>query len=390
MAAKRDYYEVLGVERSSSFEEIKVAYRNLAKKYHPDLNPGDPEAEQRFKEAAEAYEVLSDREKRQRYDRFGHAGLQGAGVHDFRNATTDDVMSMFGEIFGSSLFGDLFRHAARGGATGPRRGQDLLARVELTLEEAVRGVTKTLELRRSEICPDCRGTGARRGSKPVVCHYCGGRGQVVHSRGFFQVATTCLSCKGKGQRIADPCPTCRGSGRVVVPTTVTIPLPPGVDSGEWYRVPRQGEVGDLGGERGDLRVQVHVKPHPFFERDGLNLVTQVPISFAQAALGADLQVPTLDGAQTLTIPRGTQSGEVFRIKGQGVPERGGRTRGDLLVEVVVEIPRELNPRQEELIRELAELEHENVSPRRKSFLEKVRDFFSAESSGSPSPPEDRP
>ena len=262
--------------------------------------------------------------------------------------------------------------------------------MELSLEEAVRGVSKTLELRRSETCPDCQGSGARRGTKPTVCNYCGGRGQVIHSRGFFQVAATCPSCKGNGQRITDPCGTCRGSGRVVAPASVTIPLPPGVDSGEWYRIPRQGEVGDPGGERGDLRVQIHVKPHPFFERDGINLATQVPISFAQAALGADLQVPTLDGAQTLTIPRGTQSGEVFRLKGQGVPERGGRTRGDLLVEVVVEIPRELNERQEELIRELAELEHENVSPRRKSFLEKVRDFFYVEAADAPSPPEASP
>lgn len=377
MATKRDYYEVLGVERTATVEEIKGAYRVMAKRYHPDRNPGDAEAELRFKEAAEAYEVLSDQDKRTRYDRHGHAGLEGAGVHDFRNASAADVFSMFGEIFGSSLFEDFLRPAGAG--RGPRRGADVVTRLDITLEEAVRGVTKPIEVRRAEICEDCRGSGARKGSKPVVCSYCGGRGQVVHSRGFFQVAATCQSCGGDGVRVNDPCATCRGSGHVSVASTLNVDVPAGVDTGMWLQYRRQGDAGDLGADRGDLRIQVHVKPHPFFSRQGLDLHTQVPIGFPQAALGGEINVPTLDATEKLQIHPGTQSGEIFRLKGRGVPDyKSQRGRGDLLVEIVVEIPRELTPRQEELIRELAELDHEHVSPRRKSFLEKLRDFFTTE------------
>ncbi len=369
---KRDYYEVLGVSRSATVEEIKKCYRQLALKNHPDRNPGDAEAETRFKEAAEAYEVLSDSDKRARYDRFGHAGLNGSGMHDFRNA--EDVFSAFSEIFGGGLFGDMFQQRRR----GPRAGLDIQMRLEIEMIEAARGTTRPVEVRRSEICDDCGGTGAKKGTKPVTCDYCRGRGQVVQSRGFFQVATTCPACGGEGSRITDPCGTCRGAGRV--PQTVTLPLsiPPGIDSGMWIQVRNQGEPGDPGAPRGNLRIQILVRPHTFFERKGNDLFCQVPISFPQAALGAEIEVPTLDGTERLAVPRGTQSGEILKLKGRGMPDVNGRGRGDELVEVVVETPRHLSPRQEELLRELAEYEHENVSARRKGFFEKLRDYFTEE------------
>src|SRR4051812_46138689 len=375
MATKRDYYEVLGIKRDASPEEIKRAYRQLALKNHPDKNPGDPEAEQRFKEGAEAYEVLSDQAKRQRYDRYGHAGLEGAGVHDFRNA--EDIMSTFGDIFGGGLFGDLFGQRQR----GPRAGQDLLYKLEIELVEAARGTSKSIDVTRQEFCADCRGSGAKKGTVATTCNYCGGQGQVVQSRGFFQVATTCPSCGGEGVRVTDPCPSCRGTGRIAQVAHLKVDVPPGVESGMTLQLRGQGEPGDPGAPRGNLRIQILVRKHPFFERNRNDLICQVPISFPQAALGAEIQVPTLDGPDRLHVPKGTQSGDVLRIKGRGMPDIGGRSRGDELVEVVVETPRHLSPRQEELLRELAEIEHGDVSPRRKSFFEKLRDYFTEDADG---------
>jgi len=375
MATKRDYYEVLGVKRDAAPDEIKKAYRQLALKNHPDKNPGDPEAERRFKEGAEAYEVLSDQAKRQRYDRYGHAGLEGAGVHDFRNA--EDIMSAFGDIFGGGLFGDLFGQRRR----GPRPGQDLLIKLEIELQEAARGTTKSVDIGRHEHCGECKGSGARKGTVATTCNYCGGQGQVVQSRGFFQVATTCPACGGEGVRVTDPCPNCRGTGRTPAVVNFKVDVPPGVESGMTIQYRGQGEPGELGGPRGNLRVQVMVRKHPFFERNRNDLFCQVPISFPQAALGADIEVPTLDGPDRLHVPKGTQSGDVLRIKGRGMPDIGGRARGDELVEVLVETPRTLSHRQEELFRELAELEHEDVSPKRKSFFEKLRDYFTEEADG---------
>jgi molecular chaperone DnaJ len=371
-ATKRDYYEVLGVNRDASPDDIKKAYRQMALKYHPDRNPGDEEAPNRFKEAAEAYEVLSDPDKRQRYDRYGHAGLNGAAFHDFRSA--EDIMSAFGDIFGGGLFGDLFAERRR----GPRPGPDLLMKVEIDLVEAARGATRTIDVNRQEFCGECRGSGARKGTSPTTCNYCGGRGQIVQARGFFQVATTCPACGGEGVRITDPCPNCRGAGRVPTTAHLNVDIPPGVEAGMWLQLRNQGELGDIGAPRGNLRIQILVKKHPFFERRRNDLICQVPISFAQAALGAVIEVPMLDGRDHIEVPRGTQSGEILRIKGRGMPDIGGRGRGDELVEIVVETPRHMTPRQEELLREFAEIEHEQVSPRRKSFFEKLRDYFTEE------------
>jgi len=377
MATKRDFYEVLGVKRDASPEEIKKAYRQLALKNHPDKNPGDAEAERRFKEGAEAYEVLSDQAKRQRYDRYGHAGLEGAGVHDFRNA--EDIMSVFGDIIGGGLFGDLFGQRRR----GPRAGQDLLMKLEIELQEAARGTTKSIDINRHEYCNECNGSGARKGTVATTCNYCGGQGQVVQARGFFQVATTCPSCGGEGVRVTDPCPSCRGSGRVAASVNLKVDVPPGVESGMWLQVRGQGEPGDPGAPRGNLRIQIMVRKHTFFERNRNDLFCQVPISFSQAALGAEIEVPTLEGTDRLHVPKGTQSGDVLRLKGRGMPDIGGRGRGDELVEVIVETPRVLSARQEELLRSLAELDHEDVSPKRKSFFEKLRDYFTEEADGTP-------
>jgi len=372
---KRDYYEVLGVKRDAAPEEIKKAYRQMALKNHPDKNPDDSEAEKRFKEAAEAYEVLSDQSKRQRYDRYGHAGLEGAGVHDFRNA--EDIMSAFGDIFGGGLFGDLFGQRRR----GPRAGQDLLFKLEIDLIEAARGTTKPIDINRQETCGECKGSGTRKGTIATTCNYCGGQGQVVQSRGFFQVATTCPACGGEGVRITDPCPNCRGSGRVSAVAHLKVDIPPGVESGMWLQLRSQGEPGDPGAPRGNLRIQILVRKHPDFERNRNDLLCKWPITFSQAALGAEIEVPTLDGPDRLHVPRGTQSGEVLRLKGRGMPDISGRGRGDELIEVIVETPRHLSSRQEELFRELAEIEHENVSPRRKSYLEKLRDYFTEDAEG---------
>jgi molecular chaperone DnaJ len=362
MATKRDFYEVLGIKRDATAEEIKKAYRQLALKNHPDKNPGDPEAERRFKEGAEAYEVLSDQGKRQRYDRYGHAGLEGAGVHDFRNA--EDIMSAFGDIFGGGLFGDLFGQRRR----GPRAGQNLDLKLEIELQEAARGATKSININRHEYCSECNGSGARKGTVATTCNYCGGQGQVVQARGFFQVATTCPGCGGEGVRVTDPCGGCRGTGRVLMPVNLKVDIPPGVESGMLLQVRGQGEPGDPGAPRGNLRIQVLVRKHTFFERNRNDLFCQVPISFAQAVLGGDIEVPTLDGPDRLHVPRGTQSGDVLRLKGRGMPDIGGRGRGDELVEVVLETPRTLTARQEELFRELADLDHEDVSPKRKSLF----------------------
>jgi molecular chaperone DnaJ len=369
MAGKRDYYEVLGVAKDAGDEDIKRSFRKLAMQYHPDRNVGDKEAEEKFKEAAEAYEVLSSRDKRQRYDRYGHAGLENNGGPAFRDAAS--VFDLFGDIFGDLFGGGRGRH-------GPRGGRDLQVGIEIDLLEAARGATKTITIPREENCPECGGDGARPGTKPAVCRRCGGHGVVVQGQGFFRIQQTCSGCGGRGAIITDPCGRCFGQGRIEAKRTLEVGIPPGVDSGNRIRLPGEGEAGEPGGPRGDLYCLVRVRDHVVFERDGQHLICRVPITFSQAALGADIEVPTLDGTLTYPLPRGTQTGEVIRIPNKGMPSvRGGR-RGDLLVQVTVETPHALTKRQEELLRELAEIDQKHVSPQRRSFLEKLRDLFAGE------------
>lgn len=369
MANKRCYYEVLGVERSASVDVITKSYRSLAMKYHPDRNVGDDEAEHRFKEAAEAYEVLRDPDKRARYDRYGHAGLEGmGGGPNFGSAR--DVFDLFGD-----LLGDFFGGGQRG---GPQGGRSIQVAVELELQEAYRGCKKSITIPREENCTDCKGSGAKPGSRPATCQRCGGRGAVVIQQGVFRMQQACRGCGGRGQIITDPCGTCRGQGRVQVRRTLDVNIPPGVDNGVKVRHPGEGEAGAPGAPRGDLFVVIRVKEHALFHRDGNHLICQVPVTFSQAALGAEIEVPTLDGPATMPMPRGTQSGDVHRIPGKGMPDVHGGRRGDLLVQVVVETPKNLTKRQEELYRELAEIDQKHVSPERKSFLDKLKDFFSGQ------------
>ena len=375
MAGKRDYYEVLGVAREAGGEEIKRSFRKLAMQYHPDRNVGDKEAEEKFKEAAEAYDVLSDSNKRQRYDRYGHGGLQNNGGPTFHDGAS--VFDLFGDIIG-----DIFGGGGRS-RHGPRGGRDLQVGIEIDLLEAARGVTKPITIPREENCEECGGGGAKPGTKPVVCRRCGGHGVVVGGQGFFRIQQTCNGCGGRGAIITDPCPRCFGHGRVEVKRTLDVGIPPGIDNGNRIRLHGEGEAGAPGGPRGDLYCVVHVREHLMFERDGQNLICRVPITFSQAALGADIEVPTLDGTIQQPLPRGTKTHEVIRIPGKGMPSvRGGR-RGDLLVQVIVVTPQKLTKRQEELLRELAELDHKNVSPERRSFLDKVRELFAGETPEKP-------
>ena len=370
---QRDYYEVLEISRTASSEEIKKAYRRKALKYHPDRNQGDAEAESKFKEAAQAYEILGDPNKRQRYDQFGHAGVGGEAMHDFTHMGVEDIFSMFGDIFAGMGLG---RRAGRS------RGADLQAQVELTLAEVATGAERTIEFRRSDNCNECSGSGAAPGSERRNCPTCGGYGQVEQTSGFSvlfgRVVTTCPNCKGKGTLVVDPCKRCRGTGRFPQKCEVTIKIPPGVHDGQAVRVRGEGEAGEPGAPRGDLHCYVRVAQHPFLERHHDDLVCRLPISFTQAALGAKIEVPTLDGPVVMTIPKGTQNGQVLRLAGQGLPDiRSGR-RGDELVQVLVEIPRKLSSRQQELLREFAETEDVNVLPESKGFFEKLMDYFSGE------------
>ncbi len=372
--AKRDYYEVLGVEKKTSADEIKRAYRRMAIKYHPDKNPGDKEAEAKFKECAEAYEVLSDDTKRQRYDQLGHDGLRGMGMHDYSHMRWQDIGGMFDldDLLGGIFGGGRRRGAQRG---GPTRGYDLETGVELTLNEIASGAEKTIEFTRQDRCGQCSGSGAAKGSKPSRCPMCGGSGQVAKSGGFFQMVSTCPQCRGNGQVITKPCGKCKGSGRVPRKRAVKIKVPAGVHEGQGIRVAGEGEPGQHGGPNGDLYCYVRVKPHEFLERDGNNLIAVVPITFTQATLGTTIEVPSLDGTQQLKIPAGTQYGSLFRIRAQGLPDiRSGRT-GDQLVQVTIETPTNLKTRQEELLREFAEVENINVSPKAQGFFDKLKQHF---------------
>lgn len=371
--SKRDYYDVLGVARDSSERDISKAYRKLAVKFHPDSNQGDEEAGMLFKEAAEAYEILGDADKRSRYDRFGHAGVDGAGA---QFSSAEDIFSAFGEIFGGGggLFGDIFG-GARGGR--PRRGADIRVDLELTLEEASTGVRRTLELDRSSRCNTCDGNGSQPGTRPEPCQQCGGRGQVVQSAGILSVQTTCPVCRGAGKIIVNPCDDCSGRGLVDKSVDLEVTIPAGVDAGMRVRLSGEGEPGPKGGAPGDCYCFINLKPHKLFHRDGQNLILQMPITYTQATLGAEIVVPTLQDRETLRIPRGTQSGAVFKVAGQGMPHpQGGRT-GDLLVQTFIETPKKLSTEQEELLRQLADLEHSEVLPERKNFMDRIKEYFAS-------------
>jgi molecular chaperone DnaJ len=379
MAGKRDLYEVLGVSRSASESEIATAYRKLAVKYHPDKNPGDDEAVARFKEAAEAFEVLSHADKRARYDQFGHAGIEGGrGGAQFQDVS--EIFEAFGDMFGDGLFEGLFgggRRRGRGGSRA-RRGANVRAEVTLDLIEAARGVTKTVTIQRHAACGACSGSGAKAGSKPETCRYCGGAGQVVQSAGIIRVQTTCQACGGSGQTIGDPCGDCRGAGMIHERVKREVKIPPGVDDEMRLRLAGEGSAGTFGGPPGDCEVVLHVTEHPAFHREGVHLLCEVPVSYAQAALGAEIEVPTLDGPEKLRLPAGTQPGEQLHLRNKGMPDvRGGR-RGDLVVQVMVEVPKSLTARQEKLLRELAEEEHANVSPRQRGFFDMLKGLFTGD------------
>jgi molecular chaperone DnaJ len=371
--SKLDFYEVLGVSRDASDREISSAYRKLAVRFHPDSNPGDEDATVRFKQSAEAYEVLSDSDKRARYDQYGHAGLEGSGS-SFGSA--EDIFDAFGDIFGGGIFEGFFGGGSRGdGGRRVRKGANVRVDMALTLEEAAFGVDRTIKIPRAQKCDTCSGSGCKEGSKPSMCGTCGGLGQVVQSHGILRMQTTCPECRGEGKRIDAPCGDCRGSGFKKKTVEIEVSIPAGVDDGTRVRVTGQGEPSPDGGSAGDCYCFVSITEHELFRREGPHLILQMPIAFSQATLGAKIEIPTLEGREDLVVAAGTQSGEVFRIRGKGMPDPHSGRKGDLHVQLNIETPKKLNERQEELLRELAELDETHVSPKRKSFLKSIRDYF---------------
>jgi molecular chaperone DnaJ len=373
MASTRDYYEILGVSKSAAAEEIKKAYKKLALANHPDRNPDDPEAIGRFKEAAEAFEVLGDQNKRSRYDRFGHAGVAGGNGRSAGFNDVSDIFDAFGDLFEGFGFSFSGNRGSRGGRAS--RGASLQTSLTIKLEEAASGCTREIELKRHETCTTCQGTGAKPGTTPQKCDYCGGHGQVVQSRGFFRVQTTCPACRGEGTVIREKCEDCSGAGKIPKTVRLEVNVPAGVDNGMQLCLRGEGEAGSLGGPRGDLYVDLNIPEHPFFKRDGVNLLCQIPVTDTHAALGSEIEIPLLKGRHQLNIPAGTQPGEVVRIRGAGLPDPRGHRKGDLLVNIQLEVPRKLNAKHEKALRELAEFEHANVSAHRKSFFEKIKEYF---------------
>ncbi len=380
--SKRDYYEVLGLAKGSSDAEIKKSYRKLAMKYHPDRNPDDQEAEEKFKEAAEAYEVLSDNDKRGRYDQYGHAGVDGMGHAGGGFSSMDDIFSSFGDIFGGgggggggSIFDSFFGGGGGGGRrTAANQGASLKVNLEVTFKEAAFGCTRTIDLRRQESCTVCSGTGAKKGSGPTTCGTCGGAGAVRQGSGFFVVQTTCPTCGGSGQVIKDPCDACHGQGTTPEKVTIKVRIPEGIDHGDRLRVSGEGEAGPNGGPRGDLYVGVRVKEDEFFERSNNDIVCRVPIAYCQAALGADIEVPTLDGRAKLKVPAGTQPGDVLRMRGQGIPAGRG-SRGDQHIVLTVTVPKKPSKEYKDLLKQLAEVEKKEVNKENKGFLDRLKDLF---------------
>ena len=357
---KQDYYDILGVRRDASDDELKKNYRKLAMKYHPDRNPGDKAAEEKFKETAEAYEVLRDPQKRRLYDQYGHEGLRGTGFRGFSGF--EDIFSTFGDIFEDFFgFGTTRRRSAA------RRGADLRYDLTLSFEEAAFGKETEIEIVKPVQCDTCEGSGSKPGTYPVKCPGCEGRGQVTRSQGFFTISTTCHHCNGEGKIITDPCKECGGTGKVKKKKKVSVKIPGGVESGSRLRLRGEGEEGVKGGISGDLYVVLHVEDHPFFEREGKDIICQIPISFTQAALGAEIDIPTLNGTKKIQVPKGTQSGHIFRLKGEGAYSLRGGPRGSQIVQVIVKTPTKLSKKQEELLRELAKLGGEELPPKRRFF-----------------------
>jgi molecular chaperone DnaJ len=366
---KRDYYEVLGVSRAADDEELKRAYRKLALKYHPDKNPDSrAEAEERFKEISEAYQILCDPQRRAQYDRFGHAAFQQGGGFDFAAGFDDILGDLFGDFFGTGR--------GRGGRTRARRGADLQYQLEISFVEACRGCEKNLQIPRLTRCETCSGRGAKPGTTPQTCPQCNGSGQMRFQQGFFSIAKTCGKCNGQGQIVTSPCPKCDGAGARRQTFNVNVKIPAGVDAGSRLKLRGEGEAGENGGPSGDLYVLLDVDEHPIFARDGNDLICEVPLSIAQAALGTEVEVPTLDGSAKVKVPAGTQSGQLFRLRGRGVADVNGYGTGDELVKIIVETPRKLSARQRELLEEFAKLSGEDVHPMSKSFLDKVKSLLS--------------
>jgi molecular chaperone DnaJ len=375
---KRDYYEVLGVSKTASGDEIKRSYRRLAMKYHPDRADGNKgEAELLFKECAEAYEVLSDTDKRRRYDQFGHQGV--GGQHDFSHMDVGDIFSMFDDIFGGGLGGSRGGQRGRGQARA-QRGFDLEMQVQLTLSEVGAGCEKTIEVEKQDTCDMCKGSGAKPGSSPVVCVQCGGQGRVAQQGfgGMFRMVTACPNCRGRGTVIRDHCTSCGGSGRQMKRKIITVKIPPGVHEGQAVRVVGEGEAGENGATPGDLHCYIALRPHPIFTRHGNDLVCQIPVSFTLAALGGKIEVPTLRASTELDIPAGSQHGEVFKLKGKGLPDLRSTKPGDELVQIVVEIPRKLSEKQKSLLKEFSALEDSSAMPQKKSFVEKLKQVLTGD------------
>ena len=376
----RDYYEILGLARDASKDEIKKAYRGLALKHHPDKNPGDAEAERRFKEAAEAFDVLGDDQKRATYDQYGHAGLSGSGAGPRGFSNVEDIFSVFGDIFGGgggggSIFEDLFGGGGGGGRSHPQQGENLRAEIPIKFEEAAEGTHRELAVTRRHSCDTCNGSGAKPGTEPTPCNLCRGVGQVQQSQGFFSIRSVCPQCRGEGVRIENPCGDCHGEGRVRRKEDVHLDIPPGVQDGTRMRVTGAGNAGHRGGPAGDLHVIIRLEQHEFFQRVDNDVLCEIPVTFAQATLGSKVEVPTLGGKASMTIPAGTQSGEILRMRGQGFPSLHGHRGGDQLVKVVVEVPKKLSEEQRELLHRLAELDEKEVSTKRHSFFERLKNYF---------------
>ena len=371
--AKRDYYEVLGVNRDADAEAIKKAYRKLAMKHHPDRNPDDKSAEEKFKEAKEAYEILTDGQKRAAYDQYGHAGVDPSAGGGRGAAGSSGFSDAFGDIFG-----DIFGQARGGSRSGVYRGADLRYNLEITLEQAARGTETKIRIPTAENCETCHGSGSKPGTQPKTCPTCEGHGQVRVQQGFFSIQQTCPKCHGTGKFIADPCGSCHGAGRIKKHKTLSVKIPAGVDEGDRIRLSGEGEPGVNGGPPGDLYVQMQVKPHAVFQRESNDLHCEMPVSFATAALGSEIDIPTLDGQAKIRIPAETQSGKIFRLRGKGIKGVRSHTHGDLMCHVVVETPVHLTERQKELLREFEAIslkDSDRHSPRAKSWMDKVKDFF---------------